>query len=55
LLSRAPTRFFSANPIENMNGALHSTARNVKRWKDESMVRRWVASAPRRRRMDSAA
>lgn len=35
--------FATTNPIENMNGALRRIARNVKRWKDESMIRRWVA------------
>lgn len=35
--------FATTNPIENMNGALRRTARNVKRWKDEAMIRRWVA------------
>jgi hypothetical protein len=33
----------TTNPIENMNGALRRIARNVKRWKDEAMIRRWVA------------
>ena len=35
--------FATTNPIENMNGALRRIARNVKRWKDETMIRRWVA------------
>jgi hypothetical protein len=26
-----------------MNGSLRRVARNVKRWRDESMIRRWVA------------
>ena len=26
-----------------MNGSLRRIARNVKRWKDETMIRRWVA------------
>jgi hypothetical protein len=26
-----------------MNGSLRRVARNVKRWKDEKMIRRWVA------------
>ncbi len=26
-----------------MNGSLRRIARNVKRWKDEAMIRRWVA------------
>jgi len=36
-------RTFATNPIENMNGSLRRVARNVKRWKDEAMIRRWVA------------
>lgn len=35
--------FATTNPIENMNGSLRRIARNVKRWKDETMIRRWVA------------
>jgi putative transposase len=35
--------FATTNPIENMNGSLRRIARNVKRWRDESMIRRWVA------------
>ncbi len=35
--------FATTNPIENMNGALRRVTRNVKRWKDEAMIRRWVA------------
>jgi transposase-like protein len=35
--------FSTTNPIENMNGALRRVTRNVKRWKDEAMIRRWVA------------
>jgi hypothetical protein len=26
-----------------MNGSLRRVTRNVKRWKDEAMIRRWVA------------
>jgi hypothetical protein len=26
-----------------MNGSLRRVARNVKRWKDKAMIRRWVA------------
>ena len=26
-----------------MNGSLRRIARNVRRWKDEKMIRRWVA------------
>lgn len=35
--------FATTNAIENMNGSLRRVTRNVKRWKDESMIRRWVA------------
>jgi len=35
--------FATTNAIENMNGALRRIARNVKRWRDEKMIRRWVA------------
>jgi len=35
--------FATTNAIENMNGSLRRVARNVKRWKDETMIRRWVA------------
>ncbi|MCL2449644.1 MAG: hypothetical protein FWD17_11920 [Polyangiaceae bacterium] len=33
--------FATTNPLDNMNGALRRIARNVKRWKDEPMIRRW--------------
>lgn len=43
-LPRSLCRTFSTtNAIENMNGSLRRVARNVKRWRDESMIRRWVA------------
>jgi len=35
--------FATTNAVENMNGSLRRIARNVKRWKDEAMIRRWVA------------
>ncbi len=35
--------FATTNAIENMNGSLRRIARNVKRWKDEKRIRRWVA------------
>jgi putative transposase len=35
--------FATTNAIENMNGSLRRVSRNVKRWKDEAMIRRWVA------------
>jgi transposase-like protein len=43
LTGRLRKTFATTNPIENMNGALRRIARNVKRWKDEAMIRRWVA------------
>jgi putative transposase len=33
----------TTNPIENLNSSLRRTHRNVKRWRDGSMVLRWVA------------
>jgi transposase-like protein len=43
-LPKILTRTFSTtNAIENMNGCIRRVTRNVKRWRDESMVRRWVA------------
>jgi len=35
----------STNPIENLNGSLRKYVRNVKKWKDGTMVVRWVGSA----------
>ncbi len=35
----------TTNPIENLNGSIARYTRNVKRWRDGSMLRRWVASA----------
>jgi transposase-like protein len=35
----------TTNPIENLNGAIRRVTRNVKRWRDGSMIRRWVATA----------
>lgn len=35
----------STNPIENLNGSVACFARNVRRWKDGSMVLRWVGTA----------
>ena len=40
--------FATTNPIENMNGSLRRVARNVKRWKDEAMIRRWGRTRHRR-------
>lgn len=33
----------TTNPIENLNGSIAHYSRNVKRWKDASMILRWVA------------
>lgn len=35
----------TTNPIENVNGGIRHATRNVKRWRDGSMIRRWVAAA----------
>ena len=35
----------STNPIENLQGALQKTCRNVKRWRSGAMVMRWGATA----------
>lgn len=35
--------FATTNAIENMNGTLRRVCRNVKRWRGESMIRRWIA------------
>jgi len=35
----------TTNPIENLNGSIAHFTRNVKRWKDGSMVLRWVGGA----------
>ena len=37
--------FSTTNPIENMNGTVRRVSRNVKRWRDGTMARRWVAFA----------
>lgn len=43
-LSKTLCRTFSTtNAIENMNGTLRRISRNVKRWKGDSMIRRWFA------------
>jgi len=34
----------STNPIENLNGLLGRYTRNVKRWRDGSMILRWIAA-----------
>ncbi len=35
--------FATTNAIENMNGTLRRVIRNVKRWRGEKMIKRWVA------------
>jgi transposase-like protein len=35
--------FSTSNAIENMNGTLRRVLRNVKRWRGEKMINRWVA------------
>ncbi len=35
--------FSTTNAIENMNGSLRRICRNVKRWRGEKMIRRWLA------------
>lgn len=35
--------FSTTNAIENMNGTLRRICRNVKRWRGERMIRRWIA------------
>jgi putative transposase len=37
--------FSTTNAIENLNGSIRRVTRNVKRWRDGSMIRRWVATA----------
>ena len=45
-LSKTLCRTFSTtNAIENMNGSIRRVTRNVKRWRNEAMIRRWVALA----------
>jgi hypothetical protein len=34
----------SANPVESMISIARTTCRNVKRWKDGQVVRRWTAA-----------
>ncbi len=45
-LSRTLKRSFATtNPIENFNGGVRHISRRVKRWRDGSMILRWVAAA----------
>src|SRR6266568_2178689 len=39
--------FSTTNPLENVNGSIRQTCRNVKRWQDGTMIRRWTALALR--------
>ena len=34
----------ATNPIENLNGSVTHFTRNVRRWRDGSMIVRWVAT-----------
>jgi putative transposase len=43
LRSSLARTFATTNAIENLNGTLRRVLRNVKRWRGESMIRRWVA------------
>ena len=33
----------TTNAFENLNGTIRRVSRNVKRWKNPSMIRRWTA------------
>jgi transposase-like protein len=35
----------TTNPIENLNSRIRTVTRNVKRWRDGQMIRRWVGAA----------
>ena len=35
----------TTNSIENVNGRMRAVLRRVKRWRDGSMIKRWVATA----------
>jgi transposase-like protein len=35
--------FSTTNAIENMNGTLRRVTRNVKRWRGDKMIKRWIA------------
>ena len=39
--------FSTTNPLENVNGSIRQTCRNVKRWRDGSMILRWTSAALR--------
>ena len=44
VLERTLSTTNPTNPIENLNGSIRRVTRNVKRWRDGSMIRRWVAA-----------
>lgn len=35
----------TTNPIENLNSTIRRVTRNVKRWRDGNMVKRWIAAS----------
>lgn len=45
LLAALERTLATTNPIENLNGTIRRVTRNVKRWRDGSMIKRWVAGA----------
>jgi transposase-like protein len=45
LPARLTRTFSTTNSIENMNGTIRRVTRNVKRWRGDTMIRRWVALA----------
>lgn len=45
LLAALERTLATTNPIENLNGTIRRVTRNVKRWRDGSMIKRWVAAA----------
>ena len=45
LPARLCRTFSTTNSIENMNGTIRRITRNVKRWRGDTMIRRWVTLA----------
>jgi transposase-like protein len=45
LPARLCRTFSTTNSVENMNGTIRRITRNVKRWRGDTMIRRWVALA----------
>lgn len=45
LPARLCRTFSTTNAIENLNGTIRRITRNVKRWRGDTMIRRWVALA----------